>query len=150
MDKIKNRDIVKALDICSKSNNGCSHSNYSCEDCYLNGQPMCSTVLLQDTLDLINRLQAQNGLYETCNARKDEAIKHLESEVKRLKEKAEKCFYCTEQANKKINEIIAEAYKEFAERLKEKMEVFFFGESGYHYRITDKQIDNLLNELKGE
>lgn len=58
--KLTDNEIVKALDICSKSTNGCSHSNYSCEDCYLNGQPMCSTVLLQDTLDLINHLQAEN------------------------------------------------------------------------------------------
>lgn len=58
-DKPTDSEIVKALDICSKSTNGCSHSNYTCEDCYLNGQPMCSSVLLQDTIDLINRLQAE-------------------------------------------------------------------------------------------
>ena len=58
--KITDSEIVKALDICSKSTNGCSHSNYTCEDCYLNGQPMCSSVLLQDTIDFFNRLQAEN------------------------------------------------------------------------------------------
>lgn len=44
--KITDSEIVKALDICSKSNNGCSYSKYSCKDCYLNGQPMCLSVLI--------------------------------------------------------------------------------------------------------
>ena len=29
--KPNNNDIIKALDICSKSTNGCSHSKYTCE-----------------------------------------------------------------------------------------------------------------------
>lgn len=39
---------------------------------------------ISNTIYLIHRLEARIGIYETCNARKDEAIKHLESEVKRL------------------------------------------------------------------
>ena len=57
--KPTDNEIIKALDICSKSTNGCSHSKYTCEDCYLNGQPMCSSVLLQDALDLIIRQKAE-------------------------------------------------------------------------------------------
>ena len=40
----------------------------------------------------VNRLQEENelliariGIYETCSARKDEAIRHLEAEIKKLK-----------------------------------------------------------------
>ena len=53
------KDIIKALKICTSSSNGCSHSKYTCDDCYLKSQPMCSAVLHQDTIDLINRQQAE-------------------------------------------------------------------------------------------
>lgn len=52
-------EIIKALEICTSSSNGCSHNKYTCDDCYLKGQPMCSAVLHQDTIDLINRQQAE-------------------------------------------------------------------------------------------
>ena len=52
---------------------------------------------MRNILILINRLQAEKevlkariGVYETCNARKDEAIKHLESEIKRLQAENER------------------------------------------------------------
>lgn len=66
------------------------------------------TSTISHAIDLINRLEARIGIYETCNARKDEAIKHLEAENERLKEN-----------NKAIMQTIAgvhtEATKEFAE-----------------------------------
>lgn len=35
-------------------------------------------------IDYINRLEARIGVYETCDARKDEAIKHLEAQCEEL------------------------------------------------------------------
>ena len=70
-------------------------------------------------------------------------INRLQAENKRLKKGWKADIQLTAEAK-------AEAYKEFAERLKENKEVLFFGESGYHYRITDKQIDNLLKEMCGD
>ena len=123
-DKLTDSEIVKALDICSKSNNGCSYSKYSCKDCCLNGQPMCSSVLIQDTIDLIDRLQAENErLKATVDSFND--IGKLYSEIK------------------------AEAYKEFAERLK----IFVIPQkaNGYTREIVLKRdIDNLLKKLVGE
>ena len=76
-------------------------------------------------------------------------IKRLKAENERLKEKAEKCFYCTEQANKKINEIKAEAYKEFAEKAKNKFFKIRYCES-YYCVVDIDDLDNLLKELIGE
>ena len=84
---------------------------------------------LENALDLINRLQAEN---------------------ERLKEKQEKCFYCTEQANKKISEIKAEAYKEFAERVKEKKSVYNADDFYWIKYIPERAIDNLLKEMVGD
>ena len=40
-----------------------------------------------------------------------------------------------------------EAYKEFVERLKEKLEYFCLEKENF---VSEEQIDNLLNELVGE
>ena len=74
-------------------------------------------------------------------------IKRLKEEIERLKKEKERCFYCTEQANKKINEIKAEAYKEFAERLKETFPKDDFLRST---KQISADIDNLLEEMIGE
>ena len=76
-------------------------------------------------LDLINRLQAENeGLeadYTRACAERDARI-------------------CTADFFK------AEAYKEFAERLKEQYSVL----SAYRGRLIKEDIDNLLKELVGD
>ena len=77
-------EIIKALDVCSKSTNGCSHSKYTCEDCYLNGQPMCYSVLLQDALDLINRLQADKEALIAGQETLQKALAEKIAEVERL------------------------------------------------------------------
>lgn len=82
-------------------------------------------VLCAQIVDLINRLEAENEW---------------------LKRKQEKCFYCTEQANKKISEIKTEAYKEFAERLNDIFSTDVMMPS-YYVRTC---IKNTLKELLGE
>ena len=84
--KLTDNEIIKALDICSKSTNGCSHSNNTCKDCYLNGQPMCSTVLLQDTLDLINRLQKLKEHYKKCRDKVQDDVMYLAKQCDVLQE----------------------------------------------------------------
>ena len=118
--KLNNNDIIKALDICSKSTNGCSHSKYTCEDCYLNGQPMCSSVLLQDAIDLHARQQAE--------------IERLNKEVETFAD-----------IGKMYSEIKAEAYREFAVRL-----LALIGSVELPNLELRQHINNLLNELVGE
>jgi FtsZ-binding cell division protein ZapB len=121
-------EIVKALDICSKSTNGCSHNKYTCEDCYLNGQPMCSSVLLQYALDLINRLQAE--------------IERLKTENKHYAELEQGC-YVTGYKN-----IKAEAYKEFVNKIK--VHAYYIDFPKEHRVVDEDDIDNLLKELEGD
>ncbi len=123
-------EIVKALDICSKSTNGCSHSKYTCEDCYLNGQTMCSAVLLQDAIDCFNCLQAE----------KEEMRKGLEEVVKGIEET--KALVARDIAKAK-----AEAYKEFAESLKKKAIYSGLVNADIVYECD---IDNLLKKLVGD
>jgi chromosome segregation ATPase len=111
-----------------------------------------------DLKNEINRLQAENevleariGVYETCNARKDEAIKHLESEVKRLQaenKRLKKENHHFADIGKMYSEVKAEAYKEFVERLN-KIEKFrsCVESDNYELSVTMREVDNLLKEL---
>ena len=128
-DKLTDSEIGKALEICASSTNGCSHNKYTCEDCYLNGQPMCSAVLHQDTIDLINRLQATiKELTEQFNEQ-GQAYDVLYKESLSLKAENERLNFLLNDAyenNHGLVELLerakAEAYKEFAERLQKKID----------------------------
>ena len=80
--------------------------------------------VIDDAIDVINRLQAE--------------IEDLRKVV--IDD------YATEYDNK----IIAEAIKEFAEKLKEKAEILLVGQNGNYYSISDKDIDNLVKEKVGD
>ena len=154
--KLTDLEIVKALEICttnSASCKDCFHS-YVCEQ--FNEHRECDNKKCHFAndhfvpTDLINRLETKNSNLQKKNSNLISNLTSLqkyivqkEAEVERLKKGWKADVILT--ANVK-----SEAYKEFAERLKENKEVMFFGESGYHYRITDEQIDNLLKELVGE
>lgn len=107
-----NSEIIKALECCSKNNN--------CEGCpldYLTFSSQCASELAIKSLDLINRLQAQNeDLAETVHnltIEKDalfDKAEELKAKVERLKEFIVETRRCDK-------EIKSEARKEFAERL---------------------------------
>ena len=127
--ELSDSEIIKALDICSKSTNGCSHSKYTCEDCYLNGQPMCSSVLLQDAIDLHARQQA---------------------EIEMLKKgKDEYAYLYDKHINTAFSHIKTEAIKEFAERLKTEIDI-----RPTHSKKQNEYvfflIDNLVKEMVGD
>ena len=129
--KPNNNDIIKALDICSKSTNGCSHSKYTCEDCYLNGQPMCSSVLLQDAIDLHTRQQAE--------------IDSLRADLKRACAEIDNAQIC------KYSFIASSSILDFAERVKEFMHNKFKALDEYEFEyITERDIDNLVKEMVGD
>ena len=138
--KLTDNEIIKALDICSKSTNGCSHSKYTCEDCYLNGQPMCSSVLLQDAIDLHARQQAKI----------EEFMK--ETAVTTLIDDAVVYTPTLEDYYKFKKKFKSEAVKEFAERLKDTLEHAYQFEYGYLISkdVINAKIDNLVKEMVGE
>ena len=163
--KPNNNDIIKALDICSKSTNGCSHSKYTCEDCYLNGQPMCSSVLLQDAIDLhtrqqaeIERLQKEVNLVSMQFQDIQERQEESQAEIDKLN--AENMLTMSERnafrtsfydVLKQLKTAKSEAVKEFAERVKEFMHNKFKTLDEYEFEyITESDIGNLLKEMVGE
>lgn len=127
--KPTNNDITKALDICSKSTNGCSHSKYTCEDCYLNGQPMCSSVLLQDAIDLHTRQQAE--------------IDSLRADLKRACAEIDNAQIC------KYSFIASSSILDFAERLRRNAVGLKLANRDYRF-VSVKEIDSLVIKMSGE
>ena len=141
-------EIVKALECCIDVNGA------NCHECPYD--ECCSypkSTMLEDALDLINRLQAENDrkdkifidLLKTSSERAD-IISGLKAENERLKKgwKADAIRWIIADAK-------AEAYKEFAEKLKEIAISRYdaFDEQEYpSVKLTD--LDNLLKELVGE
>jgi hypothetical protein len=116
--------------------------------------------LITNALDLINRLQAEKevleariGVYETCNARKDEAIRGLEAENERLEKEVFTYKIRWAKAEVRETKAKAEAYKECIEKVKS--EIYSqphskgMKETRERYRIM-QILDNLLKELVGE
>ena len=137
--KLKDNEIIKALECCCKNNN--------CEGCpldYLTFSSQCASELAIKSLDLINRLQAQNkDLAETVHnltLEKDalfDKAEELKAEVERLKEFIVETRRCDK-------EIKSEAVKEVAERLK-----YSFFDNGYESPDVDFDyfVDNLVKEM---
>lgn len=91
--------------------------------------------------EYINRLQAENGIYETCNARKDEAIKHLENEIKRLQAENERVNKTLVfEINSAFERGKAEAYKEVWGKLRGMCDA-------PNWCVCLSEIDNYFEEL---
>ena len=142
--KFTNEEIIKALELCS-------NVIHDCQGCPFVPDHKCHYVLKTNALDLINRqkaeyenldtkLKAMRGAansYKAENERLNEIIKNCHKEI------LQKCDSCN-------NRIKAEAYKEFAEKLKKDL---FYKCGDINYSETcdfRKLIDNLLKEMVGE
>ena len=161
--KLTDAEVKKAFECCIKS----SHFGECFEnECPLVSEKGCKVgkeTLYPYVLDLINRLehrihQQEKTIMEIQNANlidfkgtianyKSEN-ESLKAEVERLKAKANHYNYCYENfVNTPISRIKAEAYKEFAERLREKG---YFPRLSITKVVSIEDIDNLLNELVGD
>lgn len=121
------KDIIKALKCCS--------IEHACSKCPYKREKGCSCIngVLKDTLDLINRQQAENEqLTEKFNCQQtvygdlSEIIKKQSEELKKAK---------------------SEAIKEFAERLKKHS---FFDRKDQRKVIAEVIIDHYLKRMVGE
>lgn len=157
-------EIINALECCISTT-----TDDACVGCPFNNQKLCDKdqlALERYALDLIKRQKA-----ETENAKAKikicaEVIERQDTEIERLKE-CPKCVYeydgeiteycvqgpCTNF--KTVEQIKAEAYKEFAERLKEQIRL----DDDCNYKCRDCcyecndyviAIDNLLKEMVGK
>lgn len=126
-------EIVKALECCLCDNSECLQCQNK-EFCKIE----CDE-LTTKTLDLINR--------------KMEEIERLKAEIERIQKARLKQakFLAEQKAQKyelidKLSRAKTEAYKEFAEKLKEKhCDIVLYGEI-----VTVNTIDNLLKEMVGD
>lgn len=117
----------------------------------------------EDVANLINRLQAENKQNENIIRLADKTIETANAEIERLKAKCENTqvgynslkadFEETEKRNRDLVRAFqshkAEAYKEFAERLKSEIDIrptYSREQNKYVFFL----IDNLLKEMVGE
>lgn len=118
-------EIVKALECCNKSDNG-----KGCFECpYRQYCPDCLRRRNEDTIDLINRQNAEIERLKAFEKNVYETVKELRNKIK------------------------TEAVKEFAERLKEYVESYDVT-TGYKIIIVnaveEETIDNLVKETVSE
>ena len=114
-------DIKKAMEHCKNGKLDDCHGCPRFSDEYTLTTCTCMENLMTIALDLINRLEDEN--------------ERLDKEVGRL---SQVVLYNDGVTEMEVEEAKAEAYKEFAERLKERMYTVGF------------DIDELLNEMVGE
>jgi hypothetical protein len=162
-------EIIKALERCNRP-----AGQHNCKNCpYYQSKGRCTTNLLNDTIDLINRQQAEivslKNKVELLEMEKEmskkdrdkatayamDIIKKQDVEIERL---TERNFELAEKGEKVViayKTAKAEAIKEFAERLKalDRLDVdvsYGYGREHYTEAIAVNLIDNLVKEMVGE
>ena len=122
---LTDEDVVESLERCISTT-----TDKACTGCPFNKQNLCNMdqwVLERYALDLIKRQK---------------------SEIERLKSEKTKTHYAN-LYNEAKDKLKAEAYKEFAERLKQSTVMAVMGNKIYAV-ATSKGVDNLLKEMVGE
>ena len=166
--KLKDNEIIKALKCCIGDTEG-----KNCFDCPLYEIEDCQAHMYLNSLDLINRQQAElkvsnealnnsiklNNRLETQNKELSETIHNLTIEKDALFDKSEELKAEVERLNalvktknkliegldQSISYVYDRAIKEFAERLKKRIY-----KGGVHPTVEDEfmcDIDNLVKEL---
>ena len=150
--KLTDEEIKKAFKICNNLEDG------YCSDCAYEYCDRCIRAVAINTLDLINSLQAENErLKENLQEAHIDIREHI-TEIERLNELLEEWkkaaykvsdekdeLYCN--AVERVKTAKAEAYKEFAERLKEHS---YFDPIHQNKVVAVELVDNLLKEIVGE
>lgn len=117
----------------------------SCKDCaYKTNAFACITNVARDAIDLINRQQAEIERLKAMNQSKLDTIHDLQTEIESLKIENESLRSAAHSYKLHYNEARAEAVKEFAERLKGKIDVV------YSIKHLQDNIDNLVKEMVGD
>ena len=160
--KLTYKEIIKALECC--------FMEQQCNYCplYKEHSADCLDIVLKNAHALITRQQAERENLKVENQSLRSAANSLkmhyeeaQAQIERLKDANntfEKAFHIQEQNIKDwlpitvFNyEIKTEAYKEFAEKLKEFMHNKFKALDEYEFEyITERDIDNLAKETVGE
>ena len=134
---VSNYDIVKALECCYRSGS-CSQCPY--EKLRVKPEWDCSSKMIADAIDLINRQKAEIERLQTENEKQKVIMEEMTDLMFLLPFETD--------YDKAIKTAKAEAVKEFAERLKEK--AYFHEEYGTMVlEDVDDITDNLVKEMVG-
>ena len=127
-------EIIKALECCKRP-----VGTGACKDCPLDKDRPCTTTMIENALDLINRQKAEIKKCENIIRLADKTIEKQSAEIKRLEQE-------NFDRSLTVETWKCEAVKEFAERLKaEKFEHQNFGGLIYY-----EDVDNLVKEMVGD
>ena len=141
-EKLTPEEIKKALECCTPTNE-------SCLNCPLINisVPECAGILYKETLDLINRQQAEiETMLKDLQFRTNQVIEQ-EAEIERLTINMNAFGLGMKQEKERADTIRSEAIKEFAERLKEHLK----GNGGLYCVTTmNAKIDILVKEMAGD
>jgi DNA anti-recombination protein RmuC len=130
-------ELIKTLEVISDTAN--------CHECgfYDGNVHNCAQIVAQNSLDLINRLKAENEDLEIKLKHFAEFLAEAEKKNEELKaENEELITIIFTDRSEAIKLLKTEAIKEFAERLKEY--------SKWYSYVTPRDIDNLVKEMVGE
>lgn len=122
-------NIIKALECCSKA--------LGCGKCFVFGDEECKCALIGFALDLINRQKAEIERLKEC----PKCIYEYDGNT------TEYCIQGPCSNFKTVEQIKSEAYKEFAEHLKERWSNNYYDSPDVDF---DEFVDNLLKEMVGE
>ena len=136
-------EIKKALECCLEASGvNCGKCPY-CDNCVTDEN---TSLMMIDVLDLLNRLQAEVENYKQIAENQQKIILDKAFEKKRLRTSNDALRMANELCKGWEERAKAEAYKEFAEGLKEKATQKF----DWNEYVEVEEIDNLLKELVGE
>ena len=146
-DKLTDSEIIKALECCIGDTDG-----KDCVSCPLYAIDECQDELNLAALDLINRQEAEiESLIKLNKLESEIDVRNYKAEHERLEKALRQTLTDIREAKVLVANDIktakAEAYKEFAERLKETFPEIDWLRSTQ--RISE-DIDNILKEMIGE
>ena len=159
--RISDDEIISSLEVIATTRN--------CNECKIRnckwGDCNCSQITANAALDLINRqkteverLQKEVNLVSIQFQDVQERYEEAQTEIEKLKGISvspstvpmDFCGVLCNYAEELIDKAKSEAYKEFAERLKEKKQEVFTAVNDSSYAVTVYNIDNLVKEMVGE
>lgn len=124
-------DIIKALEYCNKP-----VRESKCTECAFNHTYKCTHNMLNATLDLINRQQAEIERLNEKITTKDESNYYFMGQLRTAREELQTAKH--------------EAIKEFAEKLRKKCHNYYPSMDSYcvsRYAVEIADVDNLVKEM---
>lgn len=135
---LTDEDVVESLERCISTT-----TDKACTGCPFNKQNLCNMdqwALERYALDLIKRQKSEIERLKSAN---DEKFRQWDMLAEKTKTHYANLY------NEAKDKLKAEAYKEFAERLKQSTVMAVMGNKIYAV-ATSKGVDNLLKEMVGE